>query len=305
VPHMSPHRLSLYITQAAPVVAIPSNLLHISTQNEKRMYSRILTLFALAAHSSAACTRAALQEAVTAYLAAQGTGNLNLLHGAENTSYTENDVMVDMKRGIIGQAVTFDLSRSLLDTENCATFTEISAATNRHPYVIDTRMLVSGTKVTAIETVVADAGDWVFNATSQLYWSRKENWTTIPESMRNTRANIKAAGDAYLDSWADGTVKVPYGTPCARLEGGAYTGEHNATTNTCRMPEFPKPFVGALNRRYVVDEEVGAVGIFNNFPFIDATRPEGTPSTNLIRVQGGQIRYIHETTICATRNCGR
>jgi len=71
------------------------------------------------------------------------------------------------------------------------------------------------------------------------------------------------------------------------------------------MPEFPKPFKGAGNRRYVIDEEMGAVGILNDFPFIDATRPDGTPSTNFLRVEGGKIRYIHETTVCATRNCGR
>jgi hypothetical protein len=269
------------------------------------MYLTIILLLALVAQSSATCTRVALQAAVTAYLAAQDAGDPDLLLRAQNITYAENDIALDIMDSVLSQAITIDFSRSLLDTEICATFTEISAATSKHPYVIDTRMIIAGDKVTAIESVVADSGDWAFNATSQLYWSKKENWSSIHESKRDTRVNIKAAGDAYLDSWADGKVKVPYGTPCARLEGGAYTGERNASTNSCHMPEFPKPFAGALNRRYVVDEEMGAVGIFNNFPFIDATRPDGTPSTNLLRVEGGQIRYIHETTICATRNCGR
>jgi hypothetical protein len=153
--------------------------------------------------------------------------------------------------------------------------------------------------------VVADDGDWIFNATAHLTWAKQEKWDPIPEEKRDSRAVIKAAGDAYLDSWKNGSVTVPYGTPCARLEGGAYTGEKNPSTNSCKMPEFPKPFAGISNRRYVIDEELGAVDIFNDFPFIDKTRPNGTSSTNMIRVEGGKIRYIHENTVCATRNCGR
>jgi hypothetical protein len=91
---------------------------------------------------------------------------------------------------------------------------------------------------------------------------------------------------------------------CARLEGGAYTGLRIASSNSCRMPEFPKPFAGAHNRRYVVDEELRAVGILKDFPFIDTTSPAGTPSTSFVRVGRGDDKIYHETTVCATRNCG-
>lgn len=70
------------------------------------------------------------------------------------------------------------------------------------------------------------------------------------------------------------------------------------------MPQFPQPF-HAGNRRYVIDEEVGGLDIFNDFPFIEKTKPDGTPSSNFIRVEAGKLRYIHECTACATRNCGR
>lgn len=269
------------------------------------IYSFLFVSVCLTAHALAACTRGVLQNTVDAYAKAQAAGNPKLLPLAQNTSYAENDVITDVATGLLNQAITIDLSRSLLDTTTCSTFTEISAATNTHPYVIDTRMLVSDGRITAIQSVIADSGDWVFNATAHLYWSERETWDLIPEAKRDARAVIRAAGDAYLDSWADGKVTVPYGTPCARLEGGLYTGGRNASANTCYMPEFPKPFAGAGNRRYVIDEEVGGLGILNDFPFIDVTRPEGTPSTNLFRVEGGRIRYIHETTVCATKDCGR
>jgi hypothetical protein len=115
---------------------------------------------------------------------------------------------------------------------------------------------------------------------------------------------IKAAGDAYLDSWGDSTVKAPYGVPCARLEGGSYTGTATGTTNTCKMPQFPGTF-HAGNRRYVVDEALSGVDIFIDFLFIDKAKPNETPSTNLIRVEGGMIRYIHEVTVYSEKNCGR
>jgi hypothetical protein len=290
------------------------------------IYQAVLASTLCAAIVSAACSRSTLQSAVASYLQAQAVGTPNLILQAKNVSYAENDVVTNISTGVLSQPITIDFSRSIFDTTECSTFTEITAATDKHPYVIDTRMTISGDGVVSeIQSVVADSGDWVFNATSQLRWTKSETWDPIPDSKRDTRAIIKAAGDAYLDSWKDGTVKAPYGsslsspplsiphtyfpgTPCARLEGGAYTGERNATSNSCFMPVFPQPFIdagGAKNRRYVVDEDMGAVGILNDFPFIDATRPMGTPSTNFLRVEEGKIRYIHETTICATRGCGR
>jgi hypothetical protein len=265
----------------------------------------VWTAIAFAAQASAVCSRTSLEKAVSAYLSAQAAGQPSLLMQTNDFTYAENDIVMDIDRGVLSQAVTIDFSRSIFDTEQCFTFTEISAATNHHPYVINTRMILLGDRVASIQSVIADSGDWVFNATSHLFWAKTEKWDAIPEGKRDTRTVIKAAGDAYLDSWADGKVNVPYGTPCARLEGGAYTGERNTSSNSCRMPEFPKPFAGAGNRRYVIDEELGAVGILNDFPFIDTTRPAGTPSANFLRVEGAMIRFIHETTVCATRNCGR
>ncbi|KAF4633276.1 hypothetical protein G7Y89_g4850 [Cudoniella acicularis] len=236
-----------------------------------------------------------LQDATAAYIRAQAGGLPSMSALSSNVSYVENDQPVDIKKGVLSQAITIDFNRSLYDTTQCATFTELSAATNKKPYVIQTRMLFTDDKITFMGSVVAKDGDWAFNATGQLYWSKQEKWDSIPQAKQDTRAVIKAAGDAYLDSWGDGTVKVPYGTPCSRLEGGSYTGGKNPTTNTCKMPEFPKPFK-ITNRRYVIDEELGGVDIFNDFPFIDKAKPDGTPSANLIRVEGGQIRYIHEVT---------
>jgi hypothetical protein len=265
----------------------------------------LLVFVVSAAHTLAACTRELVSVLAASYIEALQHGKPDYLPVSKNFTYIENEVVTNVAKGILSQSVTLDISRSLLDSTTCSAFLETTAATNTHPYVISARLLISEEKITSLQLVIADSGDWLFNATSHLRWTKQEKWDEIPKDKQDKRAVIQAAADAYLDSWADGSLKVPYGTPCARLEGGAYTGDKNASANTCYMPEFPKPFAGALNRRYVIDEEMGGVGIFNNFPFIDVTRPDGTPSTNFVRVEEGKIRYIHETTICGTRNCGR
>lgn len=72
------------------------------------------------------------------------------------------------------------------------------------------------------------------------------------------------------------------------------------------MPAFPVPLkVG--NRRYVIDEDVGAVSVLNGFPWLEATKGADVsmPSANLVRVEKGLIRYVHEVTVCETTMCGR
>lgn len=263
----------------------------------------------LAVHASASCSREVLQNITATYVKAQGAGQPGLLNLATNISYAENNTPLEISKGVLSQPITIDFSRSLHDTVQCATFTELTAATSKHPYVIHTRMLLAAdsnnTKIATIESVVTDAGDWSFNATAHLYWTRQEKWDPIPPARRDTRAAIQAAGDAYLNQWANVSLPVPEGTPCARLEGGTYTGDGNLTANTCTMGAFPTP-VRIDHRRYVIDEELGAVDIFDGFPWIEASLPDGeVPSSNFIRVERGLIRYIHEATVCVTPQCGR
>ena len=86
-----------------------------------------------------------------------------------------------------------------------------------------------------------------------------------------------------------------------------YTGTRNPEGNNCNMGKFPQK-INANHRRYVIDETVGAVVIFHNFPWLDAglgADSPGTPSGQMFRIEGGKNRYIHELTTCTTPNCGR
>jgi hypothetical protein len=271
-------------------------------------FCSIVAGLAVAANASAACSRETLHKVADAYVKAQAAGDASKLPLAAKSSYAENDKAMDAARGVLASALKIDFTRSFYDTTQCATFTEIVAATAPHPYVIHTRMEANEAgKVSKVETVVTDAGDWMFGATEHLAVTRIEKWDEIPRDKRDSRQAIQAAADAYLDNWGNPDLKVPHGTPCSRLEGKVNTATKNPEGNTCDMGAFPQKLkVG--HRRYVIDETIGAVSVFHNFPWLDAGLPPdsaGTPASQMFRVEGGKNRYIHEVTVCTTANCGR
>ena len=269
--------------------------------------SMVLAGVAFAANARAECSREMLRKLADTYVRAQSTGNPAMLPLAKGASYAENDQAMDIGKGVLAGALKVDFTRSFHDTTQCAAFTELVAATDPHPYVIHTRIeAAKGGKVSKLESVVTDKGDWMFGAAEHLAVTRSQTWDEIPKDKRDTRAVIQAAADAYLDNWGNPELPVPHGTPCARLEGRINTGSRNPGGNTCNMGAFPQKLkVG--HRRYVIDETIGAVSVFHNFPWLDAGLPvaPGTQSSQMFRVEGGKTRYIHEVTVCTTPNCGR
>ena len=161
-----------------------------------------------------------------------------------------------------------------------STFTQVISTDPSRPYVIGTRIVFSNThhndtKVTLIETLDTKPGDWLFNATGYAYWNLQEQWDPIltecsvdgdegvnaERLRRDSRAAIKAPGDAYFDRFSNVNVSVPFNMPCARLEGSAvYTDPQLLYKQTCDLG-LPS-HVQLTNRRYVVDETMGAVAIF-------------------------------------------
>src|SRR6187549_2393455 len=100
----------------------------------------ILTCLGLASQASAACTRAMLQEATAGYLAALAEGKPAVPGLAEGTVvYQENDAKMDISKGVLSQGIKIDFNRSIYDTTECASYTEI-VATTKHAYVIGTRL---------------------------------------------------------------------------------------------------------------------------------------------------------------------
>jgi hypothetical protein len=121
---------------------------------------------AFTAAVSADCTRAFLQNATAQYVAAQTAGNPTLLTVLSmNASYTESEKPVGIRTGVLSQPVKIDHNRSIHDTTNCATFTELIVTNPAKTYVIGTRMLFTGNQITTIESIATHPRNWAFNAT--------------------------------------------------------------------------------------------------------------------------------------------
>jgi hypothetical protein len=240
------------------------------------------------------CTRADLQAAVDGYLAAQRSGNPAALPLAASAKYIENTIDTPLDKGIVKSALKIDFSRSLLDTAICETFTEVIVTDKSHPYVLGVRSKVSNRRILELETLVTDADDWLFNADNYLKYSPAENWGSIPTASRDSRQTLIAAANAYFDVFDDNAVKVPWGTPCNRLEGGIRTGR-GQPDDSCNVgvPSGMK----LTNRRFIADPEIGAVVGFIRWP-------SGVPDSHLFRVESGKLRFVHSLTVCTVPNCG-
>lgn len=248
------------------------------------------------------CTRADLEKATNAYLDAQATGDtLKIPLGGEWVQYQEQMEQASMLTGMVSQAQKIDFHRTIFDPQACQSFTEVIITNPAHPYVLG--VLINGRpegKVGGFEMLITDQDDWLFNAANTLKYSKAENWSVIPEADRDSRDTIIAAANAYLDSFSDKSVNVPWGTPCARLEGGLYTAKGApgvaSPEDSCNVG-VPSG-VKLVERRYVVDESLGAVTVLLRFG------TNSLPDAHTFRVEKGKIRYVHTITVCKTFNCG-
>jgi hypothetical protein len=247
------------------------------------------------ASAQSRCTRADLQSAVDGYLAAQAKGSASGLSLSAGATYVENMEPAAVERGILSSALKIDFHRSLLDVSACETFTEVIVTDKRHPYVLGIRLKVADRKISEIEALVTDQGDWLFNADNYLKYSPGENWGVIPPDARDRRDTLLAAANAYEDVFRDNTVSVPWGTPCNRLEGGIRTGKGQAD-DSCNAG-VPSGMI-ITDRRFVVDPDIGAVVALSRFSI------NRLPDSHLFRVEKGKLRYVHTLTVCTIPNCG-
>lgn len=256
----------------------------------------VLLAVCLPAAAQTACTRQVLQSAADSYLAAQKSGKVDALPLAAASKYLENEVAMPIAQGIVATPLKVDFSRSILDTEACQTFTEVIVTDKAHPYVLGVRARVAGGRIAEMETLVTDADDWLFNADNYLKYSPTEDWGPIAANARDSRATLVAAATAYLDVFDDPKVKVPWGRPCNRLEGGIRTGK-GVPEDSCEVGVPAEGGMKLTDRRFIADPELGAVVAFLRWP-------TSVPDSHLFRVEKGKIRFVHSLTVCTVPNCG-
>lgn len=240
------------------------------------------------------CTRGGLQRAVDLYVDAQTKGDTSGLPLAAGLGYAENMQPAVIAEGIVNTALAIDHHRSLLDTSTCQSFTEVIVTDEDKPYVLGTRMRVNHDKIAEIEVLWTTTGYWLFNADAYLQYSSTEDWSPIPAERRDSRDTLVAAANAYLDAFLEGKIDlVPWGFPCVRIEGGAYTGK-GSPSDSCEVG-VPSG-VNIANRRFVVDEVIGSVVVYCTFGAGGPTGGSGAPDTHLFRIENGKLRYVHTLT---------
>ena len=257
------------------------------------------------AAAQAGCTRERLMEIADQYRASQADGRaiMHMKPMGEWVNYYENFELSSMSfGGVIASPQKVDWDRSFYDTVSCTVYVESIITNPEHPYVLATMIRGSGAigspigTISGFDVIVSDQDDWLFDAGKTLYYAQREDWSEIPEGRRNTRQELQAAADAYLDLFKDKSVQVPWGTPCARLEGSAYTGK-GQPDDSCAVgvPEN----IEMAERRYVIDPVVGSVAVFLRMG------PNRRPDAHVFRIEDGKIRYVHTVTNCGTdENCG-
>ena len=252
----------------------------------------------------AECNKTALLAATDAYVAAQTAGKLDSLQTAlaGTWKYMENNKEIEASKGVLRKALKIDHRRTITDLLQCASYSEIvSASDPANPYVIGTQVwLDSDSKVKLIDTIASTTGSWLFDAKKTLDYVQKETWTPIPEDKWDSREKIQAAGDAYLDMWSNATAHetIPWGTPCVRLEGSAYTGK-GQRDDSCK-PGIPSNHNQAPNtmRRYVIDQSMGSVSIFCLWQHM-----MNAADSHEFRLENGKLRYVHTMTECGGKTC--
>jgi hypothetical protein len=255
----------------------------------------VALLVPTAGFAQISCSREGLQRAVDLYIAAQTKGDTSGLPLAAGLGYMENVVPFDINKGLIKTPMKIDHQRSLIDTSTCQTYTESIVTDKEHPYVFGTRLRVNHDKIAEIEIIWTTTGYWGFSADAYKQYSSTENWGVIPESKRDSRATLVAAASAYLDAFLEQKKDlVPWGYPCNRTEGGSMHTGRGAADDSCDVG-VPSG-VNISNRRYVVDETIGAVVALCTFGAGNANGGSGAPDAHLFRVESGKLRFVHTVT---------
>lgn len=236
------------------------------------------------------CTKEQLIAATDAYVAGQKQGSLAALPLHEKAHYLQNMETTQPASGLWNTALPVAHAMSFHDPLRCKTFTEI-IVTEGKPYVIGTRLFMNEGKVFRIDSIVTEQGDWLFNAHAFLKYTQAESWGPLHPYQRTRPAEMIRGANAYLDGFMDKFTDIPWGVPCARLEGGAYTNRDGRADASCEIG-MPPGVLYLTNRDYLIDEEKGVINVFMRFGSSDT----GGPDSHTFRYVDGKFRQIHTLT---------
>lgn len=237
------------------------------------------------------CTRDELKAATAAYVEAQRMGDISGLPLHEKVHFLQDMETVERGAGLWNTALPIGNAMSFHDDKRCKTFTEIIVTEGAKPYVIGTRLYMHEGEVIRVDSLVTEQGHWLFNANAFLKYTKQENWEPLHEYQRTPPSEMIRGANAYLDGFADKFTDIPWGVPCARLEGGAYTNRDNDPEASCEVG-MPPGVLYIVERDYLIDEEMGVINVYCRFGGSD-----GGPDSHTFRYIDGKFRLIHTLTV--------
>ena len=237
------------------------------------------------------CTMDQLKAATTAYVEAQKSGQIDKLPLDPKAHYLQDMNTVEKSAGLWNTALPIAHAMSFHDPLRCKTFTEMVVTQGGKPYVIGTRLYLHQGKVIRVDSLVTKPGDWLFNANSYLKYATAENWQPLMKYQHTAPAEMIRGANAYLDAFADKFTDIPWGQPCARLEGGAYTNREGKPDASCEVG-IPAGTLYIVNRDYLVDPEKGVINVFCRFG-----SSTGGPDSHTFRYIDGKIRGVHTLSV--------
>jgi hypothetical protein len=237
------------------------------------------------------CTRDELKAQTDAYVKAQSIGDLSGMQVSSMARFVQNTKTIDRKDGIWAKPLPIAHAMSLHDDKRCKTFTEIIVTKGGHPYVIGTRLYMNNGNIIRVDSMVTQKGDWLFNANAYLKFAKLDEWVPAHRFQKTSASEMMRGANAYLDAFSDKFTDIPWGVPCARLEGGFYTNHAGNPNPTCSVG-LPSGVNYIIDRDYLIDEEMGVINVFCRFEGMG-----GMPDVHSFRFIDGKIRGIHTLTI--------
>jgi hypothetical protein len=219
-------------------------------------------------------------------------GDHTIMPLASNAKYIENDNSaryrdreVQFGKGLWETPIQHDHHMNLIDEQECSTFTEIIASKNNPQYLNGARLKVKDNQISEVYVIVTVKGDWLFNADDYLKYSTAEDWSELPVAQRLSRERLISDARSYFEYFNDKTATAAWGIPCARLEGGVYTGD--GPNSSCNVGVPSNVNINISSFKYLVDVNHGMVVIFFFF---------GGADSHLFRILPTGFRYIHTLT---------
>lgn len=244
----------------------------------------------LAQRGAINCQWSALRMQTDIYIESQTYGEVDPMLVSNSPLYRENYKQRDINTSFLTTPLKVDYARTFVDQQDCKTYTQLIVTDPKNPYIIGTQISFNDTGIRGLKAKIIDvvisrpATEPQFNATKTLAYVDAEDWSAIVTAKQDGRDLLKVVANSYLDLWSgNGNFELPWGTPCARLEGSEYY------TEECQ----PVSLNGKANtdRRYVIDEGLGAVSVFSK---------GGSDGTLLdiheFRLVQGKLRYVHHFT---------